>query len=62
MELIQQEVSTEREIDIPGEVIDLYQVHWPDPAVPVEDTIGECFWKNSLIVNTHFSQSGEAKA
>jgi tryptophan synthase beta chain len=33
MGLIQQEVSTEREIDIPGEVIDLYRLWRPTPLI-----------------------------
>nr|HPM18493.1 TrpB-like pyridoxal-phosphate dependent enzyme [Bacteroidales bacterium]HPM18510.1 TrpB-like pyridoxal-phosphate dependent enzyme [Bacteroidales bacterium] len=43
MELIKQEVSAERYIDIPDEVLDLYKVYRPSPmfrAVNLEKAIG----------------------
>ena len=41
MALIEQEVSTERYIDIPGEVLDVYKIWRPSPFVPGQAARGD---------------------
>ena len=58
MALIEQEVTTERYIDIPGEVLDVYKIWRPSAAVPCQAARGDARHPGAHLLQVRGRQPG----